>query len=132
MKTHLSLRVSNIQKSIEFYSAFFGVAPHKVRPGYANFDLENPPLKFAKSKITLNTIRSKLLRMKTFTAVVEKCPRTGLFVGYVPGFVGAHSQGETLDELHRNLQEVIEMLLEDGEPELEAEFVGTQTVAVAA
>ena len=54
--------------------------------------------------------------MKTFTAVVEKCPETGLYVGYVPGFHGAHSQAETLDELNQNLQEVIEMLLEDGEP----------------
>ena len=69
--------------------------------------------------------------MRTFTAVVEKCPETHMFVGYVPGFAGAHSQGETLDELHQNLQEVVAMLLEDGEPTLEAEFVGTQTVAVA-
>jgi len=35
-----------------------------------------------------------------------------------------------LDELQKNLQEVLEMLLEDGEPEMEAEFVGTQTVMV--
>ncbi|MGH8121738.1 MAG: type II toxin-antitoxin system HicB family antitoxin [Rudaea sp.] len=69
--------------------------------------------------------------MKTFTAVVEKCTDTGLYVGYVPGFPGAHSQGETLDELNRNLQEVVAMLLEDGEPRLDAEFVGTQQVAVA-
>ena len=69
--------------------------------------------------------------MKIYTAIVEKCPQTGLFVGYVPGFVGAHSQGETRDELQQNLQEVIAMLLEDGEPQLEAEFVGTQMVAVA-
>ena len=68
--------------------------------------------------------------MRTFTAVVERCPDTGLFVGYVPGFAGAHSQGETLDELNRNLSEVIAMLLEDGEPELESQFVGTQTVQV--
>jgi len=68
--------------------------------------------------------------MKTFTAVVEKCTDTGLFVGYVPGFPGAHTQAETLDELQRNLKEVIEMLLEDGEPELRGEFVGTQLVAV--
>ncbi len=69
--------------------------------------------------------------MKTFTAVVERDPVTGLLVGYVPGFPGAHSQAETLDELHENLREVIAMLLEDGEPQLEAEFVGTQNVAVA-
>ncbi len=68
---------------------------------------------------------------RTFTAVIERCPDTGLFVGYVPGFPGAHSQGESLDELNRNLAEVIEMLLEDGEPELESQFVGIQTVQVA-
>jgi len=61
--------------------------------------------------------------MKTYTAVVEQCPDTGLFVGYIPGFPGAHSQAETLDELNRNLREVVEMLLEDGDPQLEAEFV---------
>jgi predicted RNase H-like HicB family nuclease len=68
--------------------------------------------------------------MQVFTAVIEKCPETGLFVGFVPGFPGAHTQGETLDELNKNLKEVIEMLLEDGTPRLEAEFVGTQTVMV--
>jgi len=68
--------------------------------------------------------------MKTYTAVVEQCPETGLYVGYVPGFPGAHSQGQTLDELNRNLQEVVEMLSEEGEPKLEAEFIGTQTVTV--
>ena len=68
--------------------------------------------------------------MKLYTAVIEKCSDTGLYVGFVPGFPGAHSQAETLDELQKNLQEVLEMLLEDGEPEMEAEFVGTQTVMI--
>ena len=68
--------------------------------------------------------------MRKFTAVVEKCAETGLYVGYVPGFAGAHSQGATLDELAANLREVIELLLEGGEPELEAEFVGTQQIVV--
>ena len=69
--------------------------------------------------------------MHSYTAVIERCPDTQLYVGYVPGFPGAHSQGGTLDELHANLREVIAMLLEDGEPRLEAEFVGTQTVVIA-
>lgn len=69
--------------------------------------------------------------MRTFTAVVERCPDTGLYVGHVPGFPGAHSQGETRDELQRNLEEVIAMLLEDGDPEFEAEFAGLQTITVA-
>jgi len=47
--------------------------------------------------------------MKTYSYIVEKCPDTGLYVGYVSGFPGAHSQAETLDELQRNMQEVIEM-----------------------
>ncbi len=68
--------------------------------------------------------------MRQYTAVIERCPETSLYVGYVPGFPGAHSQGKTLEELNGNLEEVIAMLLEDGEPELEAEFVGTQAVRV--
>ena len=67
---------------------------------------------------------------KSFTAVVERDSVTGLLVGYVPGFPGAHSQAESLDELNANLREVVAMLLEDGEPKLDAEFVGTQNVAV--
>jgi predicted RNase H-like HicB family nuclease len=66
----------------------------------------------------------------SYTAVIEHCPDTSLYVGYVPGFPGAHSQGASLDELHANLREVIAMLLEDGEPKLESEFVGTHTVVV--
>lgn len=69
--------------------------------------------------------------MNTFTAVVEKDSDTNLYVGYVPGFPGAHSQGETLDELQSNLCEVIEMLLEDGQTKFEAVFVGTQQITVA-
>lgn len=69
--------------------------------------------------------------MKVYSAVIERCPDTGLFVGFVPGFPGAHSQGATLDEVNRNLGEVIAMLLEDGEPTMESEFVGIQQVAVA-
>lgn len=68
--------------------------------------------------------------MKSFTAVVEKCSDTSLYVGYVPGFAGAHAQGDSLDELKRNLEEVVAMLLEDGEPPLQAEFVGTQMIQV--
>ncbi len=68
--------------------------------------------------------------MHTYTAVVERCAGTNLYVGYVPGFPGAHSQGETLDELNTNLKEVIQMLLENGEPTLDAEFIGTQNVVL--
>jgi predicted RNase H-like HicB family nuclease len=51
--------------------------------------------------------------MKIFTAIIELDKEINLYVGYIPGFPGAHSQGDTLDELQENLREVIEMLLED-------------------
>lgn len=51
--------------------------------------------------------------MKTLSFVVERDGDTGLYVGYVPGWPGAHSQGASLDELQQNLREVVEMLLED-------------------
>ncbi len=69
--------------------------------------------------------------MKSLTAVVEKDSVTGLLVGYVPGFAGAHSQGASLDELQANMTEVIAMLLEDGDPKLDAEFIGIQIIKVA-
>ena len=48
-----------------------------------------------------------------YSAIIERCKQTGLYVGCIPGFAGAHSQGETIEELRTNLTEVIEMLLED-------------------
>jgi len=69
--------------------------------------------------------------MKSYTAIIEKDQDTDLYVGYIPGFPGAHSQAETLEELRANLSEVIEMLLEDGEPKIESEFIGIQNIKVA-
>ncbi len=69
--------------------------------------------------------------MREFRVIVEQDAETKLFVGYVPGWAGAHSQGTTLEELKRNLLEVVAMLLEDGEPRLESNFVGTETLQIA-
>jgi predicted RNase H-like HicB family nuclease len=68
--------------------------------------------------------------MQSYTAVIEKHPDTGLLVGYIPGFPVAHSQGETVEDLVENLREVTAMLLEDGQPKLEAEFICTQNIMV--
>ncbi len=69
--------------------------------------------------------------MRTYSFVIERDPRTGLYVGHVPGWPGAHTQGADLDEFQQNLREVLEMLLEDGEPTLESEFVDVRTIQVA-
>ena len=69
--------------------------------------------------------------MKSFTFIIDHDERTGLYVGYVPGWTGAHSQGKTVEELQANLEEVVALLLEDGEPTFEAKFVGTGQLRVA-
>lgn len=54
--------------------------------------------------------------MKKYSAVIEHCLQTGYYVGFIPGFPGAHTQAETLDELKANLNEVVNMLLEEVKP----------------
>jgi catechol 2,3-dioxygenase-like lactoylglutathione lyase family enzyme len=44
-RVQLALNVSNLEQAIEFYSKLFGVGPAKVREGYANFAIAEPPLK---------------------------------------------------------------------------------------
>ncbi len=70
--------------------------------------------------------------MKTFTAYVEWDPQTKLYVGTVPGIVGGHTQGATLDELQKNLKEVLELCLEEYEGATDdlPRFVGLQQVDV--
>lgn len=64
------------------------------------------------------------------TIVIEKDPSTGLFVGYVPGMTGAHSQGETIEELKSNLKDVIELCVSEGDPFIVSEYVGTDHLEV--
>ena len=70
--------------------------------------------------------------MRTFTAYVEFDPETGLYVGIIPGVSGAHTQAETLDELKRNLAEVLELCLEEygGDLEQLPRFVGVEQIEV--
>jgi predicted RNase H-like HicB family nuclease len=71
--------------------------------------------------------------MKTFTAYVEWDPETKLYVGIVPGLAGAHTQGATLDELQKNLKEVLELCIEEYKSSTDdlPVFVGLQQIEVA-
>jgi predicted RNase H-like HicB family nuclease len=71
--------------------------------------------------------------MNTFTAYVEWDPETKLYVGIVPGIRGAHTQAATLDELQKNLKEVLELCVEEqgGSVDDLPRFVGLQQVEVA-
>jgi predicted RNase H-like HicB family nuclease len=72
---------------------------------------------------------------QTFTAYIEFDPETRLYVGTIPGLVGGHSQGASLDELQQNLKEVVELILEErrrrGEVVEVDQFVGIQQITVA-
>jgi predicted RNase H-like HicB family nuclease len=72
--------------------------------------------------------------MITLTAYIEFDPETNLYVGFVPGIPGAHSQGATLDELHENLKEVLELCLEENTQSVKdlPRFVGLQQIDVSA
>jgi len=73
--------------------------------------------------------------VKTFTAYIEWDPETKLYVGIVPGVPGAHTQGASLDELHKNLKEVLELCLEEtrGTSEMAdfPQFFGLQQIEIA-
>ena len=71
--------------------------------------------------------------MKTFTAYIEWDPETKLYVGIVPGMPGAHTQGASLDELHQNLKEILELCLQehDWQGDDLPHFVGLQQIEVA-
>ena len=71
--------------------------------------------------------------MPRITAYIEKDIESGLYVAIVPGIPGAHTQAKTLDELQNNLKEVLELCLEEMEPDAKQdlpEFVGIQQVEV--
>jgi predicted RNase H-like HicB family nuclease len=70
-----------------------------------------------------------------FAAYIERDEETGLYVGVVPGIPGAHTQGATLDELQKNLKEVVELCLEELKKDRQFKaphFIGLQTVEVNA
>ena len=73
--------------------------------------------------------------MRTFTAYIEWDPETELYVGVVPGVPEAHTQGASLDELHGNLKEVLELCLEEardsGDTTDYPRFFGLQQIEVA-
>jgi predicted RNase H-like HicB family nuclease len=73
------------------------------------------------------------VKMRTFTAYVERDEETKLYVGIVPGIPGAHTQAASLDELQQNLKEVIELCLEEYRGRIEElpRFVGLQQIEVS-
>jgi predicted RNase H-like HicB family nuclease len=67
------------------------------------------------------------------TGYIEKDPETGLYTAIVPSIPGAHTQAESLDELQKNLKEVVMLCLEEMDPvekKLLPEFIGLQQLDI--
>ena len=74
------------------------------------------------------------MKIFQFTAHIEKDNDTGQYIGIIHSVPGAHTYADTLDELKKNLQEVVELCLENmTEEEIEdiPEFTGTQQIQVS-
>lgn len=71
--------------------------------------------------------------MKTLTAYIEYDEQTKLYVGLIPGLPGVHTQAETLDELNKNIKEVLELCMEENPDLLKdiPKFIGVQQIEVA-
>ena len=77
--------------------------------------------------------RNEIMKSK-IVAYIEKDVDSGMYIAIVPGIPGAHTQAETLDELQVKLKEVIELCLEEMDPDERnslPEFVGVQQIEVA-
>ena len=64
-----------------------------------------------------------------FYVIIER-DEDGYYVGEVPQLPACYSQGETIDELMKNMKEVIELCLEEESEDLKTEFVGIQKIVV--
>ncbi len=84
MKTHISLNVSDVEKSIEFYTKMLGVEPVKVKSDYAKFDVANPPLNLSVNKSefvkggSLSHLGLQVGSTKDVEAVSKRWQETGL------------------------------------------------------
>lgn len=85
MRAHLSLNVSNVSKSVEFYKKIFGVNPSKLTSDYAKFDLLEPALNFtmqtAKSENDLSKVSHLGIEVKSAEDIIKwqnKLTETGL------------------------------------------------------
>lgn len=84
VRFHLSLNISNLERSIAFYRILFGMEPKKVRPDYAKFEPDDPPLVLSLEPNgrpgpgTLNHLGIRLPDAPTLVAMQERLERAGI------------------------------------------------------
>lgn len=83
-RIQLALNVDDLEESISFYSTLLGVGPAKRRPGYANFAVENPPLKLvllesAGSGGTINHLGVEVSTSQEVSSEIARLEEAGMF-----------------------------------------------------
>ena len=81
-RLQLALNVSDLDEAVEFYSAYFATPPAKRRPGYANFAVEDPPLKLVLFEGgepgTINHLGVEVFSAEEVAAATDRLERAGL------------------------------------------------------
>lgn len=83
-RIQLALNVSDVDEAVTFYSDMFGTAPHKRRSGYANFVVEDPPLKLVLIETTaapggsINHLGVEVASVEEVQAAISHLERAGL------------------------------------------------------
>jgi catechol 2,3-dioxygenase-like lactoylglutathione lyase family enzyme len=66
MRLQLAINVTNLDEAVDFYSKMFGVEVNKRKPGYANFAIDEPPLKLVLFELPDATERLNHLGVEVF------------------------------------------------------------------
>ena len=83
MRLQLALNVPDLEAAVDYYSRLFDTAPHKRRPGYANFAIDEPPLKLVlfenpEASERLNHIGVELLEPAALAPTQERLEQSGV------------------------------------------------------
>ena len=83
MRIQLALNVKDLDAAVDFYSKMFGVAANKREPGYANFAIENPPLKLVlfespQAPERLNHLGVEVFADENVSAATERLKAAGM------------------------------------------------------
>lgn len=83
MRLQLALNVDDLEEAVQFYSTLFDTEPAKRKPGYANFSIENPPLKLVLFEVKgadqrLNHLGVEVFEAEEVTAATDRLKRAGL------------------------------------------------------
>ena len=83
MRLQLALNVNDIDQAVDFYSKLFDAEPAKRKPGYANFAIQNPPLKLVLFEVPdaperLNHLGVEVFEAEQVTEATERLKAAGL------------------------------------------------------